>query len=86
MDAAPTLRMVREHFASGVREILERVPTDIAESAVGHAVLAETLVQIAADILGRQGNSGLLDHLVRRVTWPAHGIKPNLAGGGLHLL
>lgn len=86
MDAAPALRTVRERFACGVHDALGQVPPEIAASAVGHAVLAETLVQIAADLVGREGNSDLLDHLVRRVTQPGRGPETNSAGRGLHLL
>lgn len=86
MDAAPALRTVRERFACGVREALGQVPPEIAASAVGHAVLAETLVQIAADLVGREEYPGLLDHLVRRVARPGRGLETSSAGRGLHLL
>jgi hypothetical protein len=70
MDTAPALRTARERLACQVREALGQVPPEIAGSAVGHAVLAETLVQIAADIVGCQGHPGLLDRLVRRSPGP----------------
>ena len=86
MDAAPALRTVRERFACGVHEALEQVPPEIAASAVGHAVLAETLLQIAADLVGQEGHPDLLDHLMRRVVRPGRGPETNSAGGDLHLL
>lgn len=64
MDAARSLHATREQFARDVRQALGQVPPEIANSAVGHAVLAEALVQIAADILKRQDNAGFLGHLV----------------------
>ena len=72
MHAARALRLVRERFASEVRDALEQVPIEIAESAIGHAVLAETLIQIAADIVRRQGNPDLLNHLMRHATRIRH--------------
>ena len=86
MDAAPALRTVRERFACRVREALGQVPPEISASAVGHAVLAETLVQIAADLIAWEEYPGLLDHLVRRVARPRHSPKTSSAGRGLHLL
>lgn len=86
MHAAPALRVVRERFAGDVRNALGQVPSEIAESAIGHAVLAETLVQIAADIVRRQGNPDLLDHLVRYAIRPEHGSETNSAARNIHLL
>lgn len=64
MDAAGPLRVARERFTRDVRHALGQVPPEIADSAVGHAVLAEALIQIASDILQRQGNPDFLRQLV----------------------
>ena len=65
MNAALTVRVARARFARDVRLALEQVPTDVARSALGHAVLAESLVQIAGDILKAQGNAAMLGEFVR---------------------
>lgn len=64
MDAGRALHASRERFARDVWQALSQVPQEIADSAVGHAVLAEALIQIAADILKRQDNTDFLSHLV----------------------
>lgn len=64
MDAGRALHASRERFTRGVWQALDQVPPEIADSAVGHAVLAEALVQIAADILKRQDNTDFLSHLI----------------------
>ena len=65
MDPARPLREARERFARDVRQALGQVPPEVAESAVGHAVLAESLVQIAGDILKAQDNAAMLGELAR---------------------
>jgi hypothetical protein len=47
-----------------VRSALGNVPPEVVTSAVGHAVLVEALVQIAADILDSQENSTLMRWLL----------------------
>ena len=42
MDFAGTLRDARTRFARDVRQALGQVPPEVAESALGHAVLAES--------------------------------------------
>ena len=86
MDVAPALRTVRERFACGVREALDQVPPEIAASAIVHAVLAETLVQIAAEIVKREEYPGLLDHLVRHVTRPNPRPAVATAGSALQII
>ena len=81
MDSAHPLRAARERFARDVRQALGQVPPEVAESAVGHAVLAESLVQIAADILGRHGNSAFLGELVRVLGRRSAGAEINSAAG-----
>lgn len=65
MNAALSVRAARARFAHDVRLALRQVPPEIAESAVGHAVLAESLVQIAGDILKAQDNAAMLGELAR---------------------
>ena len=67
MEAAPPLRSVRDRFAQDVHQALGRVPPEIADSALGHAVLAEALVSTAAEILRQHGNVDFLDTLVQVV-------------------
>jgi hypothetical protein len=86
MDAAPSFRVAREHFARDVRQALGQVPAEIAASAVGHAVLAEALVQIAADIVRRHDNYGFLEQLMRSVARPDDGPKTESAGNGWSLV
>lgn len=81
MDAARSLHATRERFARDVRQALGQVPPEIADSAVGHAVLAEALVQIAADILRRQDNAAFLGDLVRSLGAREAGAK---SGNGWH--
>ena len=74
MEDARSLRIARERFVCEVRSALGNVPPEVVTSAVGHAVLAEALVQIAADILDSQENSTfmgwLLDSSARRGPLP----------------
>ena len=86
MDSARPLREARERFARDVRHVLGQVPPEVAHSAVGHAVLAESLVQIAADILGRQGNAAFLGELVRALDRRSAGSEMNSAGNGWGLV
>ena len=65
MNAALSVRAARARFAHDVRLALRQVPPEVAESAVGHAVLAESLVQIAGDILKAQDNAAMLGELAR---------------------
>lgn len=65
MEAAVSLRAVRERFVHDVRHALRQVPPEVADSAVGHAVLAEALIQLAADILKRQENDGFMGETLR---------------------
>ncbi len=82
MDSARPLRVAREQFARDVCQALGQVPPEVAESAVGHAVLAEALVQIAADILRRQDNAAFLGNLVRSLG--AREARAEPAGKGWH--
>ena len=81
MNAALSVRAARARFAHDVRLALRQVPPEVAESAVGHAVLAESLVQIAADILGRHGNSAFLGELVRVLGRRSAGAEIDSAAG-----
>lgn len=64
MQGAYPLRAARKQFVLDVQHAYRRVPVEIAASAVGHAVLAEALIQLAADILNSQENSGFLNELL----------------------
>lgn len=75
MDAARSLHATRERFARDVRQALGQVPPEIADSAVGHAVLAEALVQIAADILKRQQNEAFMGEMLRSLVQPKNALK-----------
>lgn len=63
MNLAHPMRAAGERFAQDVRQALRHVPPEVASSALGPAMLAESLLQIAGDILNAQGNSALLDQL-----------------------
>jgi hypothetical protein len=62
------------------------VPPEIAGSAVGHAVLADALVQIAADIVREHDNYGFLEQLMRGVARPNDGPNTKSAGNGWNLV
>lgn len=60
-NAADPLRAAQRQLTYDVRQALQQVSPEVAESAVGHAVLAQALIQIAADILKRQDNGTFLE-------------------------
>lgn len=72
MDAARSLHATRERFARDVRQVLGQVPPEIADSAVGHAVLVEALIQLAAAILKRQQNEAFMGEMMRHWVQPDH--------------
>ena len=52
--AADRLKLMQRQLTSRVREALDDLPPELAESAIGRTVQAGVLVELAADMLAEQ--------------------------------